>query len=163
MISDNRLLVLDKGVSAVKVVDLDRLAISSEIETGDSTKPIFITKNSSTAFVLNGGRIPENKKDSTIIAIRYRNGLETLLEISNVLSIGDNPSSAVISSYLHILCKGVYNPSNMINNSESSFHVLNQYSQVMYSSNTLSGIYNAQNLIPNWNSSTYYFTAIGGV
>ncbi|MDC0204425.1 hypothetical protein OAJ65_01360 [Flavobacteriales bacterium] len=163
IVSYNRALVLDKGESAVKVVDLEKLEITSKIETGDSTKPVFIISNSSAAFVLNGGGIPENKKDSTVIVIKHRNILEPSTEISNVLSIGDNPNSAVIPLHLNVLCKGVYNPSNMINNSESSFHVINQYSHVIYSSNILSGIYNAQNLIENWNGSKYYFTAIGGI
>ncbi len=163
IVSHNRVLVLDKGESLVKVVDLDNLNITSKIETGDSTKPVFIISNSSSSFVLNGGGIPENKKDSTILAIKYRDALVPLAEISKILILGDNPNSAVISSHLNVLCRGVYNPSNIINNSESSFHVINQYNQEIYSSNALSGIYNAQNLIENWNGSIYYFTAIGGI
>jgi len=163
IVSDNRALVLDKGESLVKVVDLDNLNITSKIETGDSTKPVFIISNSSTSFVLNGGGVPENKKDSTILVIKYRDGLVSLAEISKILILGDNPNSAVINDNLKVLCKGVYNSDDLINNTEASLHVVNQYSYVIYSPNTLSGIYNAQNLIENWNSSIYYFTAIGGI
>jgi hypothetical protein len=61
------------------------------------------------------------------------------------------------------LCKGIYDLVNPINNTESSLSILNQFSHVVYSTNTLTGIYNAQNLIKNWNASLFYITAEGGV
>ena len=45
IISFNRALVADKGESKVKVIDLDRYDIETDIETGDSTKPSFIISN----------------------------------------------------------------------------------------------------------------------
>ena len=163
IIYDNRALVVDKGESSVKVIDLDNFQITQSLETGDSTKPSFIINNSITAFVLNGGGATQSKKDSTVVIIECKDGVIPLAQHAGVLSIGENPNSAVIPYNLEILCKGVYNPSNMINNSESSLYVLNQYNQEIYSSHTLSGIYNAQDLIKNSNSSVYYFTAVGGI
>ena len=55
VIFNNRLLVADKGESLIKVIDLEALEIVANIETGDSTKPIFIISNSIRSYVLNGG------------------------------------------------------------------------------------------------------------
>ena len=163
IVTDNRAFVVDRGESLVQVVDLSKFEIISQLETGDSTKPVSIISNSSTSFVLNGGRIPASKKDTTLVVIKHRDGLVPLAAISNVLNIGENPNSAVLGSQLDVLCKGIYNPDDLSNNTESSIQVVNQYSYEMYDSYVLSGVYNAQNLVKNWNGSKYYFTAVGGV
>ena len=67
--------VADKGASVVRVVDLNQLDIVSNIETGDSTKPVFILSTYTTAYVLNGGRVPAIYKDSTMIVIQHKNQL----------------------------------------------------------------------------------------
>jgi len=162
-ISHNRLLVVDKGDSKVKVVDLISLDISEQIECGDSTKPVFIISNSKTSFIMNAGGSTAEIKDSTVIAIDYRDNLEAISNFSGNLLVGYNPNSAVFSGNLKVLCKGIYDLVNPINNTESSFSILNQFSHVVYSTNTLTGIYNAQNLISNWNASFFYLTAEGGV
>ena len=41
--------------------------------------------------------------------------------------------------------------------------VINQFNNQVYSTNILAGIYNAQNLISNWDNSSCYLTAEGGV
>jgi hypothetical protein len=162
-ISHDRLLVVDKGDSKVKVVDLISLDISEQIECGDSTKPVFIISNSQTSFIMNGGGDAAQLKDSTIISVDYRDDLVALADFSGNLLVGDNPNSAVFSGNLKVLCKGIYDLVNPINNTESSLSILNQFSHVVYSTNTLTGIYNAQNLIKNWNASLFYITAEGGV
>ena len=160
---NQRLFVVDKDDSRVKVADVGRLEITSDIETGDSTKPIFIISNSYKSFILNGGG--SEKKDSTAVVIQYKDNLVALTNFEANLILGDNPNSAVITNTgaLKVLCKGVYNPNNPINNTESSISNINQYSNEVYSTNNLSGIYNAQNLIGNFDNSLCYFTALGGV
>jgi len=162
-ISYDRLLVVDKGDSKVKVVDLISLDISEQIECGYSTKPVFIISNSQTSFIMNGGGSTSEIKDSTVVAIDYRDNLEAISIFSGNLLVGDNPNSAVFSGNLKVLCKGIYDLVNPINNTESSLSILNPFSHVVYSTNTLTGIYNAQNLIKNWNASLFYITAEGGV
>ncbi len=164
-ISEDRLFVADNGDSKIKVVDLQRMEITSDIETGDSTSPAFIVSNSYKSFVLNAGGSSIQTKDSTVIVIDYRDDLVAIADFSGCLSVGHNPNSAVIipSGVLKVLCKGVYDPLNSINNTESSLSNINQYSNQVYSTDNLSGIYNAQDLISNWNNSYCYFTAEGGV
>jgi len=162
-VSYNRLFVVDKGDSRVKVVDLLTSSITSDIETGDHTQPVFIVSNSYKSFVLNGGGVATQTKDSTVVVIEYRDDLVELADFIGDLSVGDNPNSAVLSGRLKVLSQGVYDPINSINNTESSLSDVNQYSNQVYSTNTLTGIYNAQNLISNWNNSICYLTAEGGV
>jgi hypothetical protein len=164
-ISDDRLLALDNGNSKVNVVDIEKMEITSDIETGDSTRPVFILSNSSKSFVMNGGGGSEQIKDSTVAVIEYRDGLVALANFAGNLFVGDNPNSAVFSSTgaLKVLSQGVYVLINSINNTESSFSDINQYSNQVYSTNTLTGIYNAQNLISSGSNSAYYLTAEGGV
>ena len=161
----NRIFVVDKGDAKVKVVDLVSLDIISDIETGFSTRPVFIVSNSYKSYVLNGGGGSEKIKDSTVVVIDYRDGLVALANFSGNLFVEDNPNSAVFSNngLLNVLCQGIYDSINSMNNTESSFSNINQYSNEVYSTNTLTGIYNAQNLISNWNNSVNYLTAEGGV
>jgi len=160
-----RIFAVDKDDAKVKVVDIDRMEITSDIETGDSVRPVFIISNSSKSFVMNGGGGSGQIKDSTVVVIEYRDDLVALANFTGNLFVGDNPNSAVFSSNgrLKVLCQGVYDLINSMNNTESSFSNINQYSNVVYSTNNLTGIYNAQNLISNWNNSVYYLTAEGGV
>lgn len=161
---NNRLFVVDRYDSRVKVVDVEKLEITTDIETGDSTKPTFIMSNSYKSFVLNGGG-DGSAKDSTAIVIKYRDNLVPLADFEGNLTLGDNPNSAVITNNgaLKVLCKGIYDVNNLINNTESSISYINQYSNEVYSTNNLSGIYNAQNLTGNYDNSICYFTATGGV
>jgi hypothetical protein len=162
---DDRMLVVDKDDSKVKVVDLGRLEITSDIETGDSTQPIFIISNSYKSFILNGGGSSNQTKDSTVVAIEYRDDLVAVANFEARLLVGDNPNSAIITSSgkLKVLCKGVYDPISPLYNTESSLSNINQHTNEVYSTDNLSGIYNAQNLISNWNNSSCYFTTGGGV
>jgi len=162
---NNRLFVVDKDDSKVKEVDLNSMQITSDIETGDSTRPVFILSNSYKSFVLNGGRSSLETKDSTVVVIEYRDSLVSLANFAGSLEVGDNPSSAVITSdsRLQVLCKGIYDPINSSNNTESSLSSINQYSNEVYSTTNLAGIYSADNLITNYDNSTCYFTAEGGI
>ena len=164
-ISDDRLLTVDNGNSKVNVLDIDKMEITTGIETGDSTRPVFIVSNSFKSFIMNGGGGSEQIKDSTVVIIEYRDGAVALANFIGNLFVGDNPNSAVFSSNggLKVLCQGIYDSINSMNNTESSFSDINQYSNEVYSTNILTGIYNAQNLISNWNNSAYYLTAEGGV
>jgi hypothetical protein len=159
----NRLFVIDKGDAHVKVIDLNNMEITTEIETGDSTRPVFIVSNSYKSFVLNGGGVATQTKDSTVVVIEYRDNLVPLADFTGNLLVGDNPNSAVFAGNLKVLCKGVYDSINSVNNTESSLSDVNQYSNQVYSTNILTGIYNAQNLISNWDNSSCYLTAEGGV
>ena len=161
----DRLFVVDNEASEVKVVSLDRLEIVSDIETGHNTKPSFILRTFEKLFVLNGGGISYEDKDSTVIVVKYRNNLVPLANFEGNLEIGDNPNSAVITSSgrLKVLCKGVYDQVNPSNNSESALSDINQYDNTVYSTSTLTGVYNAQNLIVNFDGNTCYFTALGGI
>ena len=162
---DDRLFVVDKDASEVKVVDLVKLEIISDIETGDNTIPVFILSNSEKSFIFNGGGLSSEEKDSTVVVIKYRNSLVPLANFEGNILVGANPNSGVITSSgrLKVLCKGVYDTTNPLNNIESALSDVNQYSNKVYSTNNLSGIYNAQNLIGNWDNSRCYFTAEGVV
>ena len=164
-VSNDRLFVVDKDDSRLKVVDLERMEIVSDIETGEDTSPGFIVSNSYKSFVLNSGGLSTEAKDSTIIVVNYRDNLVPQALLEGSLLVGDNPNSAVITSdgKLKVLCKGVFDPINSLSNTMSSLSNINQYNNEVYSTNYLSGIYNAQNLISNYNNSICYFTAEGGV
>ena len=163
--STNRILVADKGDSKAKVIDLDRMEITTDIETGDSTRPVFILSNSFKSFVLNGGGESTINKDSTIISIEYKDDLVNLADFEGSLIVGKNPNSALFTSSgrLKVLCKGVYESANTLINTQSSLSDVNQYNNEVYSTDFLSGIYNAQNLVPNYNNSGCFLTADGGV
>lgn len=164
---DDRMFVVDRDDSKLKEVDLERMEIISDIETGDSTSPVFIVSNSYRSFIVNGGRSSDQTKDSTIIVVEYRDDLVPLADLIASIGVGYNPSSAAITSAgsgsLKVLCKGVYDLVDPVYNTESSVSSINQYTNELYSTDDLPGIYNAQNLISNWNNSICYFTAVGGV
>lgn len=163
---DNRMLVVDKGDSKVKVIDLEGLQITSDIETGDNTRPTFIVSKSylgtRRALVMNGGAESDSLKDSTIVAIDYKDENVPLADMMGSLHVGDNPNSAVNISYLKVLCKGIYDPNNLISKTQSSLVTLNPFSMTILGIQNLGGIYNANNLISNNDGTVYYFTAEGG-
>ena len=162
-ISNDRLIVLDRGDSRIKIVDLGSMDITKNIEAGNSVNPMTVFSNSYKSFVLNGGGLSLNEKDTTIVVVQYRDDLVHLAEIVDVLHVGANPNSAVISGNLKVLSKGIYDPINISTNTESSLSDINQYNNQVYSIDILSGIYNATNLMSNYNNTLCYFTALGGV
>ena len=165
IISFNRALASDQGESKVKVVDLDRYEIETDIETGDSTKPSFIISNWNRAFVLNGGGVPKIKKDTTVVIIDHKNdaGLP-LSDFAGKTIIGDNPNSAIIrGSELIVLCKGVYNINFPSSNSIASFYKISRNSGSINDIILLPGVYNANSLVASTNNEELYFTAIDGV
>ena len=137
--------------------------ITKNIEAGNSVNPMTVFSNSYKSFVLNGGGLSLNEKDTTIVVVQYRDDLVHLAEIVDVLHVGANPNSAVISGNLKVLSKGIYDPINISTNTESSLSDINQYNNQVYSIDILSGIYNATNLMSNYNNTLCYFTALGGV
>ena len=162
-ISNDRLIVLDQGDSKIKIVDLRSMEITTNIEAGDSVRPITVFSNSYKSFVFNGGGVSINDRDTTAVVIQYRDNLVHLAEIVDILNVGDNPNSAVISGNLKVLSKGIYDSTNPVNNTESTLSDINQYNNQVYSIDVLTGIYNASNLISNYDNSICYFIAEGGV
>ena len=164
---NDRMFVVDKDDSRLKEVDLERMEIVSEIETGDSTSPISIVSNSYRSFIVNGGGLSYQNKDSTVAVVDYRDDLVPLADLTAIIEVGHNPNSAVIttsgSGSLKVLCKGIYDQVDPVYNTESSISSVNQYTSEVYSTDNLLGIYDAQNLVSNWNNSVCYFTALGGV
>ena len=158
-----RIFAVDKDDAKVKVVDIDRMEITSDVETGDSTKPVFIVSKSFRSFIMNGGAVPDSLKDSTIVAIDYKDELVPFANMMGSLHIGDNPNSAVAVTGLRVLCKGIYDEGNLLSNTFSSLSKVNPYDMELYWNVPLSGIYNANNLISKDDGDTYYFTAEDGV
>ena len=158
-----RIFAVDKDDAKVKVVDIDRMEIISDVETGDSTKPVFIVSKSFRSFIMNGGAVPDSLKDSTIVAIDYIDELVPFANMMGSLHIGDNPNSAVAVTGLRVLCKGIYDEGNLLSNTFSSLSKVNPYDMELYWNVPLSGIYNANNLISKDDGDTYYFTAEDGV
>ena len=158
-----RIFAVDKDDAKVKVVDIDRMEITSDVETGDSTKPVFIVSKSFRSFIMNGGAVPDSLKDSTIVAIDYKDELVPFANMMGSLHIGDNPNSAVAVTGLRVLCKGIYDEGNLLSNTFSSLSRVNPFDMELYWNVPLSGIYNANNLISKDDGNTYYFTAEDGV
>ena len=162
-VSHNRLFVVDKGDSKVKVVDLLALDITSDIETGDAVNPSFIISKWHRSIVLNSGAVTNILKDTTIIAIDYRDNLVPLADFNGSVYVGDNPNSAVWINDLKILCKGIYDPNNSLNNTESILIRVHPWNLEVVWTQTLSNLYNAQNLISESSDAKYFFTAADGV
>jgi len=162
-VSHDRLFVVDKGDSKVKAVDLLTLDITSDIETGDNTQPVFIVSKWYRSIVMNGGRVADSLRDSTIVAIDYRDELESFADFNGSIYVGDNPNSAVWINDLKILCKGIYDPNNSSNNTEASLVKVNAWDMQVIWTRNLSNIFNAQNLISDDTDAKYFFTAIDGV
>jgi len=162
-VSFDRLFVVDKGDAKVKVVDLVSLDITSDIETGENTNPTFIASTWYRSITLNGGAVPDSLKDTTIVAIDYRDGVIPLSDFMGSIEVGDNPNSAIWINDLKVLCKGIYDENNMISNTESSLSKIDAWNMELDWNVSLSNIYNAENLLSNNNGSVFYFTANGGV
>ncbi len=162
-VSFDRLFVVDKGDAKVKVVDLVSSDITSDIETGEESNPTFIASTWFRSITLNGGAAPDSLKDSTIVAIDYRDGVIPLSDFMGSIEVGDNPNSAIWINDLKVLCKGIYDENNMIGNTESSLSKIDAWNMELDWNVPLSNIYNAENLLSNNNGSVFYFTAIGGV
>ena len=161
IIPQNRAFVSDRDESSVKLIDLNDYRIISEIETGENTSPSIIINKYDKSFVLNGGN--NMNYDSTLVTITYKDDLIPLADFSGNLVIGKNPSSAVNSGNINVLCAGVYDESNPSDNIESSFYNIYPTDLLINFSQNLSGIYNANNLVETSNGNNYYFTANNGI
>ena len=162
-VSHDRLFVVDKGDSKVKVVDLTTSDITSDIETGDVANPSFIITQWYRSIVLNSGAVVDTLKDTTVIAIDNKDVLIPLANFMGSTYVGDNPNSAVWINDLKILCKGIYDPNNPLNNVEASLVSVNPWIMEVVWTQNLSNIYNAQNLVSEANDNVYCFTAMDGI
>jgi len=162
-VSHDRLFVVDKGDSKVKVVDLLTSDITSDIETGDVANPSFIITQWYRSIVLNSGAVADTLKDTTIIAIDNKDVLIPLANFMGSTYVGDNPNSAVWIDDLKILCKGIYDPNNSLNNTESILVRVHPWNMEVVWTQNLSNIYNAQNFISDATDAKYFFTAVDGV
>ena len=162
-ISHDRLLVADKNDSKIKVVDIQRMEITADIETGDRTRPVFLVNNSYKAFALNGGGETFSGRDSTVVSIDYRDQLIPLSDFSGSINLGYNPISAIHYYNPTILCKGVYNINDHSEDIESSIYKINGSDNSILTSIVLNGVYNANNLVANNDATFLYFTAHDGI
>ena len=157
-----RIFAVDKDDAKVKVVDIDRMEITSEVETGENAKPVFILTSWYRSFIMNGGAVADSLKDSTVVAIDYKDVLVPFANMMGSLHIGDNPNSAVAINGLMILCKGIYDVNNLSNNTFSSLSKVSPWDMELVWNVSL-GVYNAKNLTSNSNGSVLFFTANDGV
>jgi len=158
-----RIFAVDKDDAKVKVVDVDRMEITSEVETGESAKPVFIVSKSFRSFIMNGGAVADSLKDSTIVAIDYRDELVPFANMMGSLHIGDNPNSAIGINGLKVLCKGIYDTNAVVNvKTEATLVTINPWQMSIAANVLLTGIYNANNLISD-DDNIYYFTAENGI
>ena len=159
-----RIFAVDKDDAKVKVVDIDRMEITSEVETGENAKPVFILTSWYRSFIMNGGTVADSLKDSTIVAIDYRDELVPFANMMGSLHIGDNPNSAVAINGLKVLCKGIYDTNAVVNvKTEATLVTINPWQMSIASDVSLTGIYNANNLISDDDDNIYYFTAENGI
>ncbi len=166
-VDEDRLYVVDKEASLIRIVDLSSFEISAHIETGDSTRPVNIVNNWFRSFILNGGGATKSERDSSVVAIDYFTKYDRVIvnSFSGTLDVGYNPNSAVFgNSVLWVLCKGIYDSSNPTDNTESSIYQIWPYDDLTTSFNeTLTGIYNANNININKAKNRLFFTAESGV
>ena len=158
-----RIFAVDKDNSNVMVVDINRMEIISDVEVGLGAEPVFIISKWYRSLIMNGGEVADSLKDSTIVAIDYRDELVSFANMMGSLHIGDNPNSAVNISGLKVLCKGIYDEDNLPSNTFSSLSRIDPWDMELDWSISLGGIYNANNLISEDDGNTYYFTAEDGV
>ena len=161
-VSMNRIFAVDKDDAKVKVVDIDRMEITSEVETGENAKPVFILTSWYRSFIMNGGAVADSLKDSTIVAIDYRDELVPFANMMGSIEVGDNPNSAIFINELKILCKGIYDINNLSNNTFSSLSKVSPWDMELVWNVSL-GVYNAKNLTSNSSGSVLFFTANDGV
>jgi len=157
-----RIFAVDKDDAKVKVIDIDRMEITSDIEAGDATSPTFIISSWYRSIVLNSGGIADTLKDSTIIAIDNKDVAIPLADFMGSIDVGDNPSSAVWVGDLKVLCKGIYDEDNLLSNTFSSLSSVDPWNMEL-DWNVSLGVYNAKNLTSNTDGSVLYFTANSGV
>ena len=69
---------------------------------------------------MNSGAVADSLKDSTVIGIDYKDVAIPLADLIGSIEVGDNPNSAVWIGALKILCKGIYDDNNLLNNTFSS-------------------------------------------
>ena len=169
-VDNDRLYVVDKGASSVKIVDLSKLEVVWHIETGEGTQPINIVNNWFRAIVMNGGGDTKEERDSSIISIDYftQDNYVVVNNSSGLLNLGYNPNSAVFGGAgggdMWVLCKGIYDLQNPIDNAESSiFRVWPYDSLATYNNTIFNGIYNAHHLIKNYANTELFFIAEGGI
>ncbi len=160
---DDRMFIVDRGDSKVKVFDIGDLQITSDIETGENTSPISIVNRYYRTIVMNGGDASTAQKDSTIIAIDHKDNLVPLANMMGSLYIGDNPNSAVAINDVKVLCKGVYDESNPVNNTVASLVKVNPWDLEVAWTQPLNNVFDAANLVSNNAGSVYFFTASDGV
>ena len=134
-----------------------------EVETGENAKPVFILTSWYRSFIMNGGAVADSLKDSTIVAIDYRYELVPLANFMGSIEVGANPNSAVWINDLKILCKGIYNPNNSLNNTEATLVRVHPWNMYVVWTQNLSNIYNARNLVATSNDNVYFFTAMDGI
>ena len=161
-VSMNRIFTVDKDDAKVKVIDIDRMEMTSDVEVGDKTKPVFIISKSYRSFIMNGGAVLDSLKDSTVVAIDYRDELVPFANMMGSIEVGDNPNSAVFINELKILCKGIYDINNLSNNTFSSLSKVSPWDMELVWNVSL-GVYNAKNLTSNSSGSVLFFTANDGV
>jgi len=166
-VDNDRLYVVDKGTSSVKIVDLSKLEVVGHIETGEGTQPVNIVNNWFRAIVMNGGGDSKQERDSTIVSVDYftKNDYVVVNNSSGLLNLGYNPNSAVFGTHvLWILCKGIYDNNNPTDNTESVIYQVWPYNDLATNFNSsLSGIYDADNLAINNSKNRLFFTAEKGV
>ncbi|MDC0249719.1 hypothetical protein OAK24_02465 [Flavobacteriales bacterium] len=161
-VSSDRIFAVDKDDSKVKVLNRDIMEIISDIETGDSTKPIFIITDWYRSIIMNGGAVASSLKDSTIVAIDHKDELVPLADMMGSLYIGDNPNSAVKDNDLLILCKGVYDEDNLSENTNSSLVTVDPFDFEVESTKQLNAS-GARNLVHNHIDDVLLFISPDGV
>ena len=125
---------------------------------------------------MNGGGDSKLERDSSIVSIDYftRNNYVVVNKSSGSLNLcisdtcfnGYNPNSAVFggSGDLWVLCRGIYDLQNPIDNTESSiFRVWPYDSLSTYNNIIFNGIYNANHLIKDYANTALFFIAEGGI
>lgn len=163
-VDQDRLYVVDKGASLVRILDLSTLEFSGHIETGHNSMPINIASSWYRAFVMNGGGDNFANKDSSIIAIDYFQSGVVTNDLSGRLCLGYNPNSAAFSTnHLWVLCKGVYNTQDPSSNTQSSLYKIAPWSNIIDDDKSLTGIYNADNLAINESKSRMFFSSTDGI
>ncbi len=163
-VDEDRLYVVDKGSSSVKIVDLTKLEILGRIETGDTSMPTNIVGSWYRAFVMNEGGSTFEDRDSSIVAIDYFQSGVPVNNLSGKLDVGYNPNSAAFSTNnLWVLCKGVYDVQDPSKNIESSMYKIAPWSNVIDDDKNLSGIYNTDNLAINESQSRMFFSSTDGI
>jgi hypothetical protein len=163
-IDEDRLYVVDKGASSVKIVDLSKLEVLWHIETGDTSRPANIVGSWFRAFVLNGGGNAFSDRDSSIVSIDYFQSGVAINDFSAKLDVGYNPNSAVFSAnHLWVLCKGVYNSQDPSQNRQSTMYKIAPWSNVIDDDKNLTSIYNADNLAINESKARMFFSSTDGI